>query len=297
MSTGDSDGTHIRAKGAERKAPEGGSLQRLVQGLRFTTRLRLAFTIVVIIGLVVHLALVYNTANSLSVEGRHVTNVAPTSLDGEYTVTFSITIDNPTRTSINVDRLTYKLYLEDDFLGEGEKAFFKVTTGTASYEFQVTFDAASLAGPTYTLFTQESATLRITGKVTVPAKVFGLWTYTHITVPYSQEEEVSSGGGTGPDPAPLPVVLSPAVYEPTASARLAWSMSGDFDFDRYEVHTSTSPDFTPSDATRVGTIRDQATTTHTVGGLGYLKTHYFIVRVYDDAGQHADSNRVSAFIP
>jgi hypothetical protein len=47
----------------------------------------------------------------------------------------------------------------------------------------------------------------------------------------------------------------------------------------------------------VGTIRDQATTTDTVDGLGHLRTHYFIVRVYDEAGQHADSNRVSAFIP
>jgi hypothetical protein len=93
------------------------------------------------------------------------------------------------------------------------------------------------------------------------------------------------------------VLLAPPTYQPTASARLTWSQNGDGDFARYEVHTSTEPDFTPGDATLAGTVDQQTSTTYTVGGLSHLTTHYFRVQVYDLAGQHADSNIVSIFIP
>jgi LEA14-like dessication related protein len=261
--------------------------------LRHAGRLRLIITLVIVIGLVTHLALVYRAASALELEGVTVVSVTATDAEGRYAVDFAVTLRNPTGTSIAVDRLTYKLTLEGDLLGSGEKAFFEVAPGTQTLEFRITFKATDLAAPTITLLTESTATLRISGKVTVPAKVLGLWTYTHVTIPYSKDEEVSAASGPGPDPPPQPVVLSQPVYKPPSAAELAWSMSADTDFLRYEVHTSTDPAFTPSAATLVATITDRSTTTATVGDLAHLKTHYFIVRVYDMAGQHADSNRVA----
>lgn len=265
--------------------------------LKHAGRLRLIITLVIVVGLVTHLVLVYRAASALEMEGVTVVSVAPSDAEGRYAVDFAITVRNPTRTPIAVDRLTYRLTLEGDFLGDGEKAFFEVAPGTQTLEFRLTFRASDLAAPTLTLLTESTATLRVSGKVTVPAKVFGLWTYTHVTLPYSKEEEVSAGGGPGPNPPPSPVVLAQPAYRPPASAELAWSMNADTDFLRYEVHTSTDPAFTPSATTLVATITDRSTTTASVGSLAHLTTHYFIVRVYDMAGQRADSNRAALFVP
>ncbi|MCJ2541107.1 MAG: hypothetical protein LN414_07560, partial [Candidatus Thermoplasmatota archaeon] len=62
-------------------------------------------------------------------------------------------------------------------------------------------------------------------------------------------------------------------------------------------HHSTSADFSPSEATKLTDLTEQSTTSYTAGNLQHLTTHYFIVRVYDSVGQHADSNISSAFIP
>ena len=283
--------------GDEDDAGAKGGLRGALGRLRFLLRLRFIVTIVIVVGLVVHLVLVYNAAKQLEVERAHVTSVYPAGIEGSYTVTFTITIKNPTRTEIEVDRLTYRLHLESDFLGEGEKTFFSVEPGSQELDFSVTFALKDLATSTYTLFNEATATLRIAGKATVPAKVFGLWTYTRVTVPYEHTEEISSGAGPGPDPPPHQVVLAPPTYKPTASADLQWTLNTDPDFARYEVHHSTSPDFTPSEATLEGTVDNQASNSYTVGGLSHLTTHYFRVRVYDLAGQHSDSNIASVFIP
>lgn len=274
-----------------------GSLRRTVRRLRHVTWLKVAITLVIAIALVGHVVIVWNTARSLEMVSVRVTAVEPGSIEGDFTVQFTITLDNPTSGSIDVDLLRYKLYLEGEFIGEGEKEDFEVEPGEQELDFEVTFNALELTAATQDLLLQDSATLRIKGEATVPIKLFGAWRYTTVTVPFDEEEEVSAGDGPGPDPPPLPVLLTQPVYRPTNSAVLTWSRSNEADFLRYDVHYSTYPDFTPSEATRAASIQDPATNTHTVGGLAHLTTYYFIVRVYDAAGQFADSNRVSLFIP
>jgi LEA14-like dessication related protein len=273
------------------------SLRRTVRRLRTMTWLKVLVTVVIIVALVGHVALVVNAANSLEVERVRVISVAPGVVLGDFVATFEITLRNPTGSSIDVDRITYDLYLEDEFIGKGDKADFRVEPGSQTLEFQVTFNAYGLPGPVQELFFSSTTTLTIEGEVTVPIKLFGLWRYTDVTVPYEHEEEVSSGTEPPDNPPPNPVVLAPPVYRPTASVSLTWTMNGDSDFSRYEVHHSTSPDFTPSASTKVTDVTERSTTSHTVGNLQHLTTHYFIIRVYDTVGQHADSNIGSVFVP
>jgi LEA14-like dessication related protein len=244
-----------------------------------------------------HILLVVGAANSLEVDGVEVNIITVTPGTGDVTVTFAIRLLNPTGTAIQVDRITYKVHVEGEFVGEGEKRDFQVRPGTHPLEFAVTFNVHDMPQPVYEAFYASSVTITIVGEVTVPIKLFGTWRAGEVTVPYEHDEEISSGTEPPEDTPPSPVLLAPPVYKPTASATLTWSQSSDQDFARYEVHHSTSPDFTPSDATKVADITDRTATTHTVGNLQHLTTHYFIVRVYDAVGQHADSNLVSVFIP
>ncbi len=272
-------------------------LRRTVRRLRTMTWLKLLVTVVILVALVGHVAIVINAANSLEVEQVIVVSVAPGTILGDFTVVFEITLINPTGSTIDVDRITYDLSLEDEFIGDGEKTGFRVEPGTQGLDFEVTFNIYDLPAPIQELFFSSTAALFIEGEVTVPIKLFGVWNYAEVTVPYDHEEDISSGTEPPDNPPPLPVILAPPVYKITASATLTWSMNGDLDFARYEVHHSTTVDFTPSEATKVTDILDQATTSYTKGNLQHLTTHYFIVRVYDSVGQHADSNVASVFVP
>jgi LEA14-like dessication related protein len=280
----------------DRDGEDLGSLGRKVRRLWAMRWLKIAVTLVIAMALVGHVALVLRTANSLEVERVSIVSVAPGVVVGDFLVTFELTLHNPTGGSIEVDRLTYDLFLEDDFIGDGEKSDFKVEPGSQRLDFQVTFNAYELSTPAQELFFSSTAKLTIDGEVTVPIKLFGVWRYTEVTVPYEHEEQVSSGTEPPDNPPPNPVLLE-GVYRPTASASLTWTMNGDGDFSRYEVHHSTSPDFTPSEQTRLTSITEQTTTQYTASNLQHLTTHYFIVRVYDTAGQHADSNVGSVLIP
>ena len=274
-----------------------GSLRRTVGRLWAMRWLKMLATLVIVVALVGHVALVVNAANSLEVEGVRVVSVAPGVVVGDFVVTFEIDLRNPTGSTLEVDLLTYDLFLEDEFIGEGEKAAFEVGSGSQTLEFQVTFNAYDLPAPVQELFFSSTVKLTIEGEVTVPIKLFGVWDYTRVTVPYEHEEQVSSGTEPPDNPPPTPVLLAPPTYRPTASAVLTWPANGDGDFSRYEVHHSTVPDFTPTNGTRLTEIADRATTSYTAGNLQHLTTHYFVVRVYDAVGQHADSNLGSVFVP
>ncbi|UCG69869.1 MAG: Ig-like domain-containing protein, partial [Thermoplasmata archaeon] len=89
---------------------------------------------------------------------------------------------------------------------------------------------------------------------------------------------------------------APILYEPqdiTAfSLDLIWSQNCDTDFNRYEVHMSLTPDFIPSQDTWVETLTSTVDNYTAITDLDESTTYYFIVQVWDNAGNHADSNEV-----
>jgi hypothetical protein len=91
----------------------------------------------------------------------------------------------------------------------------------------------------------------------------------------------------------------PAVFleDPTdvtnREAHLDWTECFEGDFDRYEIHASLTPGFTPGPETRfVDPIENSTTIQYEVTGLDENKTIYFKIRVYDAGGLYNDSNEV-----
>ncbi|MGQ9583545.1 MAG: fibronectin type III domain-containing protein [Thermoplasmatota archaeon] len=93
---------------------------------------------------------------------------------------------------------------------------------------------------------------------------------------------------------PAAVTLYPPSSVTDSSMTLSWSRNNDGDFARYELHMSTSANFTPSPATLAASITDQGTTERSVTGLLPSTGYYFRVRTVDTGGLHNDSNRVNA---
>ena len=100
-------------------------------------------TVFIVVGMVTYLVWVYHVAGPLSLENEKIESVVPEG-GGNYRVTFVLTLKNPTSTAIDVDRITYTAYLEDNYVGEGEKAFFSVQPGTHNYSFHLSFNIKDL---------------------------------------------------------------------------------------------------------------------------------------------------------
>lgn len=100
------------------------------------------------------------------------------------------------------------------------------------------------------------------------------------------------------NPKIIPVNLYPAAVvlnQPTditeSSIKLSWTQSTDLDFRNYTIYQSTAQG---SLGNAVNMIADKLTTSFTLTGLSANTTYYFMIRVYDTGGLHADSNQVTA---
>jgi LEA14-like dessication related protein len=175
--------TELNSESTEVKRPGGSK--------RWVRIIMILIILFVIIGIGSHLYLIYKAASSLEVSEVKVDSITSRSFS-DYDVTFTITIKNPTSTTLEVERLTYLIYLEDDFLGSGEKIDFEINPGSAEYSFVVRFNIYDLDGTARQLFLTDSATLTINGDATVPVKMFGAWKISSITVPYEHDEEISA---------------------------------------------------------------------------------------------------------
>ncbi|MBU2564677.1 MAG: fibronectin type III domain-containing protein [Candidatus Thermoplasmatota archaeon] len=78
------------------------------------------------------------------------------------------------------------------------------------------------------------------------------------------------------------------------SITISWTKNTDSNFDRYEIHTSTSSGFTPTNTTLVKTLITQNTISWEVTGLTEDTEYYFKLRVYDTNSQYSDSNEINA---
>jgi sugar lactone lactonase YvrE len=99
----------------------------------------------------------------------------------------------------------------------------------------------------------------------------------------------------GPDYPPRAVVVADPPSEITEnSVLLEWSKNNDADFDRYEVHRSTTRNFNPAPATVIRNITERNILILNATGLKPATQYYFKVAVYDIAGQGNKSNEVRA---
>ncbi|MFA5771822.1 MAG: fibronectin type III domain-containing protein [Thermoplasmata archaeon] len=77
-----------------------------------------------------------------------------------------------------------------------------------------------------------------------------------------------------------------------SSVTLSWWASKDADFQKYEIHVSTTPGFAPNSSNCRAEIRDQKITTHCVDGLNEGTEYFFKILVYDTGGLYATLNEV-----
>ena len=146
-------------------------------------------TIVLILGVVIYLFMAYETAKSISIVEKKITGVYPVNLNN-YEVKFSLTLKNPKNFDIEIDYISYKIYVENEFVGKGIKPTFFIKSGTHNYEFSATFNIKNTSKATQQLIIKGEENVKIKGDIMIPAKFLGLFTWKHIKIPYEINKKI-----------------------------------------------------------------------------------------------------------
>ncbi|MCD6572715.1 MAG: hypothetical protein J7K95_01300 [Thermoplasmata archaeon] len=152
-------------------------------------KIKLLVTIIIIIGVATYLIFVYDAAKSISIVDKKIEGAYPVSFD-EYEVRFSLTLKNPKNFDIEIDYISYKIYIEDEFVGEGAKPHFFIENGVKKYGFDATFSVKNLSQAGKEALMNGEANLKIKGVIMIPAKFFELFTWKHIKIPYEIRERI-----------------------------------------------------------------------------------------------------------
>lgn len=278
---------------------EESTLEEIKKDLKRVRRLRylkLLLSLLLVSGVVADLGYTYVVARDVQITDKSISSITPEG-DLRFRATVIFTFDNPRGKELNLEGLSYRIYVEETFLGEGEKGSFTISPGLSKHTFEVNFDLRDLGAALESALGKDVLLLRVKGVVRVPARFFGLYTWRVIEIPYDVTEPFTVKGGSGSVP---PVTLFIPTEVTFSSVTLNWSRYSGEDFSRYEVHCSTQPNFAISNDTLAGVVRDENTTTYTVENLRSRTTYYFKIRVYSSRELYADSNEVSAttlFIP
>ena len=159
---------------------------------RILRRIKVAATVIVLAGVVIHLFMVYEAAKSIEIVDKKIIGIYPKYLKpDEYEVKFSLALKNPKRTEIEIDYISYEVYIEDEFVGKGEKPRFIIQHGMKNYTFLLSFNILNLTTPTKNLLLNGGVNIIIKGEVIIPAKFLGLFTWRYIKLPYTIHDIIS----------------------------------------------------------------------------------------------------------
>ncbi len=145
------------------------------------TKLWGILTGLLVIGVIVYLALLYQTGQGLSAEVKLIRSVNYNLDTGKMRVIFVIEVNNTGYIDVDVEKLYYEVYIDGEKLGEGVKDGFVIHVGTNTIELyldsapsdaiKALFEAAKQTGKPHNV--------TVKGYVDIPIKSFGvvkLWT-------------------------------------------------------------------------------------------------------------------------
>ncbi|MEW6070497.1 MAG: fibronectin type III domain-containing protein, partial [Candidatus Thermoplasmatota archaeon] len=293
-----------------RKEHEHEKMVKTMKRMRRWRLIKLGITLIILIGVGVYFYWTYQAAKALQVTHQEIVGfelIGPT----RYRVTFDVYFNNPTEHGIDVEEVSYEVYVEGAYLGEGYKRDLSIPPGEKKHTFTFTFDIRDAAESAKRAFLQETVLITVKGKATIPAKVFGLFTWKRFTVPYSVDKQVNIKKevrdrvaemlGELREKLPQAVRLYQPLQEDItkSSVKLTWSEYVDGNFSKYEVHGSKYRNFVPGSTTLIATIPSKTTTEFKVTEIPSSSelmpntTYYFKIRVYNLQGYYADSNEIN----
>ncbi len=145
--------------------------------------------IVLIVITIIYLALIYQAASSVKIDPKKINGVKVISIQ-DYEVEFVLTLKNTANINVQVEKITYEVFIENDFLGKGEKLDFTIKSGTNDYIFSLGFNIFDLATAIRNQLLNSTSSIRINGQIFIPIKLLRMIKVGEVTGDYELVEDI-----------------------------------------------------------------------------------------------------------
>ncbi|MET1159799.1 MAG: hypothetical protein ABWW65_02450 [Thermoprotei archaeon] len=157
-----------------------------------TSRLLSYLAGIVIIGIVIYLVLLYVTVQSLSASITSISSLRYDIGSNTVSICFKLVINNTGLIDVEIEKIYYRVYVENDFLGEGSREDLVLKRGSTTYDFCLkTTPTDAIKALLRIIVGRGRANITIEGYIRTPIKGFDyikLWT---VKVPYRVTREIA----------------------------------------------------------------------------------------------------------
>jgi LEA14-like dessication related protein len=176
----------------------------------------LVLVLIIAIGFAIPIYQLNELRNKITVESIELRKINPKGdifgIPTTVELSFDVNINNPTSYTLDIERITYTIYLQNIKIHEGAKHDITIPANSRTpISFEIEIDIAEAVSTIVDMMKHGVIECRITGIIDVPIKLFGVIKFFSFSIPY---DKVSSLSLTSPITF-TPVVVIDAGWNPT----------------------------------------------------------------------------------
>ena len=156
------------------------------------TRLWGYLTGLIVIGIIIYLILLYVTAQSLAAKVTGIESVGFDPLSNSVKTCFTVQVNNTGPLDVTIEKIYYKIYVDNKYLGEGVKKNIIIGKGSSNIKLCLTAESKAIADSLAEIIVHGGkVNVTVEGYVEIPIKSFGvikLWT---VQLPFKKTVEVN----------------------------------------------------------------------------------------------------------
>lgn len=149
------------------------------------------FTGLIVIGIITYFILLWYTSQSITAEIKSIENVKYSLINNRLETCFKLQVNNSGPIDVVIEKIYYKVYINNKYLGEGVKENIMIERGENNIDICLSSKSKDIINSILsTLKGRGKVNVTVKGYIEVPIKSFGvikLWT---LQLPYEETVEV-----------------------------------------------------------------------------------------------------------
>jgi LEA14-like dessication related protein len=164
-------------------------IKRWIRTRRKISALKYAVYFLIIVGVVLYAVGAYNVLLNIEI-GMWRPPAANRVGLLEYEFTIHLLINNPTPNTLEAKQIYYRLYLQDQFVGDGFKPYLIIRRGSNFETLSVRVNLWNFPSIVYDALSTGSVRVRVETIATVPLRAFGIIPWQEVTLPTFTYENI-----------------------------------------------------------------------------------------------------------